>query len=194
MSFQTKLLDFGYKQLSRFGRWCPVKLLQSQPVPPHFGDDKRPLTATHRSFVYFLSSREAKRRFLAHPLHFLRQPSPPPAVPPRLCVLGPPKCGKTALATRFAKELGCVRLSAGEAVRAILDKQPHTALAHEIRQFLLRGKTVPDELAVQCLEVGTLLLVLTYTWYVRHIFFNSEIENKLFCLFLHIKVYFLVHY
>jgi hypothetical protein len=21
-----KLIDFGYKQLSRFGRWCPVKV------------------------------------------------------------------------------------------------------------------------------------------------------------------------
>ncbi len=22
----SKLIDFGYKQLSRFGRWCPVKV------------------------------------------------------------------------------------------------------------------------------------------------------------------------
>lgn len=134
-----KLLDFGYKQLSRFSRWCPVKLLQKQPVQPYFGEDKKPLTVIHRSFIYFLSSKEAKRKFGENPIQFLRQPSPLPVVPFRVSVIGPPKSGKSSLANRFTNEFGCVRLSVGEAIRAILDKQSDTALAQEIRQYLFKG-------------------------------------------------------
>jgi len=38
---------------------------------------------------------------------------------------------------------------------------------------------------------GIKKLYFNHFW---QIFFNSEPENTLFCLFLHIKVYFLVHY
>lgn len=152
----NKLIDFGYKHLSRFGRWCPVKLMEKQPITPYYGDEKKPFTVLHRSYVYFLSSKEAKKKFCENPIRYLKQASPLPMVPFRLSVIGPPKAGKTSLANRFTKEFGCVRLSVGEAVRAILDKQPNTALAQEIRQFLFKGKTVPDELAIQCIEISIL--------------------------------------
>jgi adenylate/nucleoside-diphosphate kinase len=152
----NKLIDFGFKQLSRFGRWCPVKLLEGEPVQQLYDEKKKPYPAVHRSYVYYLSSKEARREFIRDPIKFLKQPSPLTTVPFRLCILGPPKSGKTTLANRFVKEYGCVRLSVGEAIRAILKNQPNTELAETIQSYLTKGKSVPDELAIQCIEVSIL--------------------------------------
>ena len=86
----------------------------------------------------------------------MKQSSPLSVVPFKLSIIGPPKCGKSTLAYRFAKEFGCVRLSVGEAIRAILHNQPNTELAQEIQSYLIKGKTVPDELAIQCIEISIL--------------------------------------
>ena len=122
----NKLIDFGYKQLSRFGRWCPVKVLDGEPVQTLYDDKKKPFPAIHRSYIYFFSSKEARDSFSEDPLKYLEQPSPLSVVPFKLSIIGPPKSGKTTLAKRFAKEFGCVRLSAGEAIRTVLDNQPYT--------------------------------------------------------------------
>lgn len=149
----NKLVDFGYKRLSRFGRWCPVKLMENEPVQQLYDDKKRPYPVIHRSYVYYLSSKEARRKFILDPLSFLKQPSPLTTVPIRFAILGPPKSGKTTLCNRFVKQYGCVRLSVGEAIRAVLKNQPNTELAETIQSYLIKGKTVPDELAIQCIEV-----------------------------------------
>jgi len=57
------------------------------------------------------------------------------------------------VAKRFAEEYGMMRLSIGEAVRSLLELQPHSELAISIESHLCKGLTVPDELAVQALEV-----------------------------------------
>jgi adenylate/nucleoside-diphosphate kinase len=57
------------------------------------------------------------------------------------------------VAKRFALEYGIVRLSIGEALRRILDNQKYTELAKQINIHLRTGNTVPDELAVQSLEI-----------------------------------------
>jgi len=58
------------------------------------------------------------------------------------------------VARRFVADYGVVRLSIGEAVRSVLDTQPHTELSRHILAFLHEGLTVPDELAVHALEVA----------------------------------------
>ena len=58
------------------------------------------------------------------------------------------------MAERFASEYGVVRLSVGEAMRKILVSQPHTELARQINLHVRSGNTVPDELAVQALEIA----------------------------------------
>ena len=57
------------------------------------------------------------------------------------------------VARRIAVDYGAMRLSIGEALRTVLDSQPRTDLARSILAHLLDGRTVPDELAVQALEV-----------------------------------------
>ena len=61
-----------------------------------------------------------------------------------------------AVANRFVAEYGVVRLSIGEAVRKVLNFQSHTELARQINLHLKAGNPVPDELAVQALEVAVL--------------------------------------
>lgn len=174
-----KLVDFGFKQLSRFGRWCPVKLMEKQPIPPYYSEDKKMYTVIHRSFIYYLNGKEAKKKFSENPIKYLRQPSPLPVVPFRLSIIGPPKSGKSSLADRFSKEFGTVRLSVGEAIRAVLNNQPNTALAQEIRQYLFKGKTCPDELAIQCLEISILDVKCQLRGYVLDGFPNTKNQVKL---------------
>jgi adenylate/nucleoside-diphosphate kinase len=130
--------------------------LEKQPVQPNYDEKKKPFSVIHRSFIYFLSSKIALKKFMDDPIHYLKQQSPLSVVPFKLCIIGPPKCGKSTLANRFVKEFGCVRLSVGEAIRAILINQPTTELAQEIQSYLIKGKTVPDELAIQCIEISVL--------------------------------------
>ena len=61
-----------------------------------------------------------------------------------------------AVANRFVAEYGVVRLSIGEAIRKVLNFQSCTELARQINLHLKAGTTVPDELAVQALEVALL--------------------------------------
>ena len=61
-----------------------------------------------------------------------------------------------AVANRFVAEYGVVRLSIGEAIRKVLNFQSYTELARQINLHLRAGTTVPDELAVQALEVALL--------------------------------------
>ena len=58
------------------------------------------------------------------------------------------------VAKRFAEDYGMVRLSMGEALRTVLDTQPNTTLTREILSFLKRGLPVPDDLAIQALQVA----------------------------------------
>lgn len=59
----------------------------------------------------------------------------------------------STVANRFVSEYGLVRLSIGEAMRRVLLEQPKTDLAKAINKHLVKGLTVPDELAVQALDV-----------------------------------------
>ena len=45
--------------------------------------------------IYFLSSQEARDSFMANPEYYASAPSPGPAVPIRLAIMGPPKSGKS---------------------------------------------------------------------------------------------------
>lgn len=49
-----------------------------------------------------------------------------------------------------------MRLSIGDALRHVLDTQPKTELAQNVKEHLTQGLTAPDELAVQALDVALL--------------------------------------
>ncbi|KFQ77607.1 Adenylate kinase 9, partial [Phoenicopterus ruber ruber] len=105
-------------------------------------------------YIYFFSSKENKETFMKNPIKYIRQPKPKPAVPVKIAIVGPPKSGKTTVAKKFASVYGLLRLSMGDAVRLVLNNQPESELARKLKWHLHRGLTVPDELAIQALDVA----------------------------------------
>lgn len=71
-----------------------------------------------------------------------------------------------SVAKRFESEHGVVRLSLGEAIRRVLQEQPRTELAKAINSHLKSGLTVPDEMAVGCLEVMLMTMACQTRGYV----------------------------
>jgi len=151
-----RMLLQGYKQFSKFGRWCPVQLSEGNVMPP-FETSKNPVfPVIYRQHIYFFSSEENREKFILCPFKYLHQPAPKPVIPIHIAVIGPPKCGKTTLSNRFVQEYGVKRLSAGEALRSVTLHQSKTKLAREIEEHLKLGETVPDELVAQAIDISML--------------------------------------
>ncbi|KAI8520846.1 adenylate kinase [Branchiostoma belcheri] len=162
-----KMLDVGYKQPSCFGMWDPVKMLEDGDViQPLQGPNNPTFPVMYRQHIYFFSSIPTREKFIRHPLMYIRQPPAMPVVPIRMAIIGPPKSGKTALANRFVQEFGVMRISIGEAIRNVLTNQKKSDLAKLINAQLYKGLTVPDELAVQALEVSLMDMVPQTRGYV----------------------------
>ncbi|EDV21496.1 uncharacterized protein TRIADDRAFT_30390 [Trichoplax adhaerens] len=147
-----QIIETGYKQSSQFGWWCPVKLFDKEVVQPLHGPGVSTYPVVHRSHVYYLSSEDARQRFIDNPLKYIHQSPPGPVIPFQIAIVGPPKSGKTTLANRFVADYGVLRLSMGEAIRLVLEKQSTSTLAKEINEYLYVGQTVPDALGIQALE------------------------------------------
>jgi adenylate/nucleoside-diphosphate kinase len=62
----------------------------------------------------------------------------------------------SAVARRFEKEYGVVRISLGDAMRLVITAQPKTELAGKLQSLLTKGETVSDELAVAALQVAVM--------------------------------------
>lgn len=59
----------------------------------------------------------------------------------------------TPVAQAFAQKYDLAHLSIGSVMRTVLNTQEHTDLAVQMKKYLTEGLIVPDELAIQCLEV-----------------------------------------
>ncbi|XP_019849767.1 PREDICTED: adenylate kinase 9-like [Amphimedon queenslandica] len=161
-----KLLDHSYKQISKFGYWCPVKLKEephSILPPPSI---KATFPVIYRQRVYFMSSVSHRLEFIADPESYLAQEVPHLPVPMCLAIVGPPKSGKTTVAERFVANYGCVRLSIGEAIRQVLDLFPDSDLTEQMLSHLRVGQTLPDELCVLALERALLDVTSSTRGYV----------------------------
>ncbi|KAM6084508.1 adenylate kinase 9 [Theristicus caerulescens] len=149
-----KMLVFSYKFPSSFGQWDPIKLSEGDVIKPQQSHGNTVFPVIHRQYIYFCSSKENKETFMKNPIKYIRQPKPKPAVPVKIAIVGPPKSGKTTVAKKFASVYGLLRLSMGDAIRLVLNNQPETELALTLKWHLHKGLTVPDELAIQALDVA----------------------------------------
>ncbi|XP_043860892.1 adenylate kinase 9 [Dromiciops gliroides] len=149
-----KMLSLTYKYVSSFGQWDPVKLYEGDAIKPLVNANNPTYPVIHRQYIYFLSNKVNKDKFMKNPIKYIRQPKPKPSVPIRIAIVGPPKSGKTTVAKRFAQEYGLLRLSVGDAMRMILNDHPETELALMLNWHLHKGLTAPDELAIQALEIA----------------------------------------
>ncbi|XP_040614143.1 adenylate kinase 9 isoform X3 [Mesocricetus auratus] len=149
-----KMLAFTYKYMSSFGYWDPVKLSEGETIKPVENAENSLSAVIHRQYVYFLSSKQNKEKFMMNPIKYIRQPKPKATMPVRVMIVGPPKSGKTTVANKLASEYGLKRLSIGDALRNMLSNHPDTELSLMINWHLYKGMTVPDTLAVQALDIS----------------------------------------
>ncbi|XP_069014339.1 adenylate kinase 9 [Embiotoca jacksoni] len=166
-SLANKLLLSSYKFHSAFGYWDPIWQYKERDLihPLQWS-----LSATYpllfNQYIYFFDLKENRNTFMLNPLKYLQQPKPTPSLPVKLAVIGPPKSGKTSLAQKFAQEYSFTRMSIGDAIRMVLNTQEHTDLAVQIKRYLFQGLVVPDELAIQCLEVALMCSMCRMRGYV----------------------------
>ncbi|XP_074006927.1 adenylate kinase 9 [Numenius arquata] len=149
-----KMLIFSYKFPSSFGQWDPIKLSEGEVIKPQQSHENTIFPVIHRQYIYFFSSKKNKETFMKNPIKYICQPKPKPAVPVKIAIVGPPKSGKTTVAKKFVSVHGLLRLSMGDAIRRVLNHQPETELALKLKSLLHKGLTVPDELAIQALDVA----------------------------------------
>ncbi|XP_052637201.1 adenylate kinase 9-like isoform X6 [Harpia harpyja] len=131
-----------------------VQLSEGDVIKPQQSRGNTVFPVIHRQYIYFFSSKENKETFMKNPIKYIRQPKPKPAVPVKIAIVGPPKSGKTTVAKKFASVYGLLRLSMGDAIRLVLNNQPESELALLLKWHLHKGLTVPDELAIQALDVA----------------------------------------
>ncbi|KAK1121925.1 hypothetical protein K0M31_009776 [Melipona bicolor] len=150
------LLDRGYYLPSSFGRWCPVQLRENKvPLqmfqPSESAREIHPVV--HRQFVYFIAGKDAQTKFANRPFEYLEQDSRAPVVPFRLSIIGPPKCGKTTLARRFARKYNVKVITRGAALRHVVEHFPWTESARSSESSLREGRTVPSECVLRAVEM-----------------------------------------
>ncbi|MGH0164644.1 UNVERIFIED_CONTAM: hypothetical protein FKN15_057830 [Acipenser sinensis] len=173
-SLARKLLHSSYKITSGFGCWDPVKLSEGAVIQPIQGPQNPSYPVIYRQFIYFFASKQNRDKFIMHPIKYLRQPKPKPMVPIKVAVVGPPKSGKSTVAKMFARVHGLQRLSIGEAIRSLLSNQKQRELTIQIKKYLTQGLAVPDELAVQCLDLALMDLVCQTRGFVLDGFPNTK--------------------
>lgn len=161
IDFETaeRLLDCGYYFLSSFGRWCPVQIYTGKINIQMF----LPMKARGQIFpivcppyIYFLAGEEALSAFLNDPSKYLERIFRPALLPLRISIVGPPKCGKTTLANRFAKTYGMKVITRGKALRHMLKFYPWTESALTVEDHLRAGRIAPIESVTRAIEMISL--------------------------------------
>ncbi|RKO94807.1 hypothetical protein BDK51DRAFT_30962 [Blyttiomyces helicus] len=105
------------------------------------------------SFGITESAGKANRdEFIQNTASYIHLPTPPPAVPPSICILGRPKSGKTALAAKLALEFGIVHLTVPLIIQSILDAKEETSL-HDM-EAIEHAWAQATDLAIVILDKG----------------------------------------
>ncbi|XP_071555422.1 adenylate kinase 9-like [Temnothorax nylanderi] len=151
-----RLLDCGYYFFSSFGRWCPVQMYTNAiPISMFLPMKARGqiFPVIRRPHIYFLAGEEALSAFLNDPSKYLARDLRPPLIPLRISIIGPPKCGKTTLANRFAKTYGMKVITRGKALRHVLRYYPWTESARIIEDQLRAGQAASIESVTRAIEM-----------------------------------------
>ncbi|XP_014471373.1 PREDICTED: adenylate kinase 9-like [Dinoponera quadriceps] len=147
-----RLLACGYYFLSPFGRWCPVQMYANVILVAHSPN----FPFIYQSQIYFLSGEEALLAFSKEISKYLARGFRLPALPLRIAIIGPPKCGKTTLADRFAKTYGLKRITRDIALRHVLKHYSWTESAQVAKEKLQANQPVPIECVIRAIEALSL--------------------------------------
>lgn len=151
-----RLLDCGYYFLSSFGRQCPVQVYTNTiPISMFLPMKARGqiFPVVRGPYIYFLAGEEALSAFLHDPSKYLAQDLRTPLLPLRISIIGPPKCGKTTLANRFAKTYGMKVITRGKALRHIFKYYSWTESTRIIEDQLRAGQAASIESVTRAIEM-----------------------------------------
>lgn len=150
------LLECGYYLLSSFGRSCPVQTCNREnPFQMYLPMDERDeiYPILHRHYIYMLAGEEASKKFRKDPLKYISQDSCNVVIPAKISIVGPPKCGKTTLAERFARAYGLRVINREDALTRIRKNYSWTKTAIEIEQLLQSNENVTKKLFARVVEL-----------------------------------------
>ncbi|XP_044755201.1 adenylate kinase 9 [Coccinella septempunctata] len=154
-----RLLASGYYFLSMFGRTCPIQYHKQDVKVQLFIPMEQQFNVfpmIHRQYIYFLVGKEGKEQFRKDPLRYVDIDNFNfPLLPIRIALIGPPKCGKTALADRFRIELGLKVVSKGQAARYVMNYLPYSALGLSMESRLRMGLELKEKTVLSCFEAVT---------------------------------------
>lgn len=149
------LLSEGFFLLSKFYRMCPVSVMEN----PHtlfnsysIGKRKNEIfPVIHRAYIYFISSEENVKKFRSNPLKYANNDAIKSLkrYTLRIGVIGPPKSGKSKLASKLAKKYGLICISKGMAIRHILEHMNWTVLGMKMKTLLHKGEVIDSELVMK---------------------------------------------
>ncbi|XP_069743657.1 adenylate kinase 9 isoform X3 [Narcine bancroftii] len=106
----------GYRwRRSKWGRICPVSLFDG-----NFVLGKSQFAASFLDKMYFLSSEEALKKFLANPRPYLLPPQP--YTPFKIAILGPKSAGKTTLCKLIAQRYDAKVLDMSQIMQPLREK------------------------------------------------------------------------
>ncbi|XP_061900631.1 adenylate kinase 9-like isoform X1 [Entelurus aequoreus] len=166
-NLSQQLLLYSYKFHSAFGCLDPVRRYNERDIiQPLLWPLDGAYPVLLNQYIYFLESKKNQQTFMLNPLKYLRQTKPSPTLPVKMAIIGPPKSGKTGVAQMLSQKYGLDLLSIGGVMRRVLDTQDHSDLATQMKEHLHEGLAVPDELAIQCLELVLMSMVCCTQGYV----------------------------
>ncbi|KAL3268319.1 hypothetical protein HHI36_007437 [Cryptolaemus montrouzieri] len=153
-----RLLNCGYFLLSQFGRTCPVQYNKGEVAMQLFLPMEQKFNVfpiIHRQYIYFVIGKDEKREFQKNPLKYVDiDPFKFPLIPVRLAIIGPPKCGKSALADRFRNELGLKVITKGQAARYVMNYLTYSTLAVSMEERLRDGLDLKEKMVLSCVEAS----------------------------------------
>eukprot|EP00727_Mastigamoeba_balamuthi_P002824 m51a1_g12539 putative adenylate kinase domain-containing protein 1-like (1136) ;mRNA; r:438-4168 len=148
-----ELLNAGAKRLSHFGMLCPVHVLQERAelaYLTHGRDPEAPAAVVFNHCVYFPCSQDCLKAFTSDPDKHARAALAFTGDSlPRCSVVGPPMSGKSSVSLAVARSLGAVRVTAGKALRAVVEAD--CVLGRAVLRALREGLSVPADLTVRAL-------------------------------------------
>ncbi|VVD02927.1 unnamed protein product [Leptidea sinapis] len=148
----------GFYFLSKFGRMCPVYIFDNETNlfnPYNISKRKGQIfPVIHRAYIYFISSEKNLKCFRNNPLKYINSKKIVSYIefPLRIGIIGPPKSGKSLLASKLAKRYGLLCLSKGFAVRYIMENFRWTELGTKITSLLQSGQCISNEYIIKSVK------------------------------------------
>lgn len=148
----------GFCFMSKFYRMCPVYIHENPyAILNPYKISKRKdsiFPVVHRSYVYFINGEENLKKFRINPLKYIAcyNVLSFQVYPLRIGVIGPPKSGKSELASKLAKRYGLICISKGLAVRSILEDMHWTELASRMMLALQAGECIDTDLIIAAIQ------------------------------------------